>query len=101
MDSTSAAILTASASAGALIGDYVVSIYSIGTQTEMSSKNRVPGGFGAGLNLATKLNELPLQTAITTGTYTIAGKTLSIDNLDVTLQSIINEINAAVGGVSG
>ena len=101
MDSTSAAILTASAAAGALIGDYVVSIYSIGTQTEMSSKNRVPGGLGAGLNLATKLNELPLQTAITTGTYTIAGKTLSIDNLDVTLQSIINEINAAVGGVSG
>ena len=51
MDSTSAAILTASASAGALIGDYV-SIYSIGTQTEMF-KNRVPGGLGAGLNLAT------------------------------------------------
>ena len=101
MDSTSAAILTASASAGALTGDYVVSIYSIGTQTEMSSKNRVPGGLGAGLNLTSKLNELPLQTAITTGTYTIAGKTLSIDNLDVTLQSIINEINAAVGGVSG
>jgi flagellar capping protein FliD len=67
----------------------------------MSSKNRVPGGLGAGLTLSEKLNELPLQTAITTGTFTIAGKTLSIDNLDVTLQSIIDEINAAVSGVSG
>ena len=101
MDSTSAAILSAKAEAGALTGDYVVSVYSIGTQTEMSSKNRVPGGLGAGLNLAKKLNELPLQTDIRTGTFSIAGKTLSIDNLDVTLQSIIDEINTAAAGVSG
>jgi hypothetical protein len=101
MDSVSAAILSASAKAGALTGDYVVSVYSIGTQTEMSSKNRVPGGLGAGLTLSEKLNELPLQSSITTGTFTIAGKTLSIDSLDVTLQSIIDEINAAVSGVSG
>ena len=101
MDSISAAILSASAAAGALTGDFVVSVYSIGTQTEMSSKNRVPGGLGAGLTLSEKLNELPLQSSITTGTFTIAGKTLSIDNLDVTLQSIIDEINAAVSGVSG
>ena len=37
MDSVSAAILSASAKAGALTGDYVVSVYSIGTQTEMLS----------------------------------------------------------------
>jgi hypothetical protein len=66
----SAAVLSASAQAGALTGDYVVSVYSIGTQTEMSSKNRVPGGLGAGLTLSEKLNELPLQTSITTGTFT-------------------------------
>ena len=101
IDSTSAAILSATASAGALTGEFVVSVYSIGTQTEMSSKNRVPGGLGAGLDLSKKLNELPLQSKISTGTFTIAGKTLSIDNLDVTLQSIINEINSTVSGVSG
>ncbi|MGY8713868.1 MAG: flagellar cap protein FliD N-terminal domain-containing protein, partial [Verrucomicrobiia bacterium] len=102
MDSTSASVLSVTAAAGALTGDYVVSVYSIGTQSEMSSKNRVPGGLGAGLTLGDKLNALPLQTAITTGTFSIAGKTLSIDNLDVTLQSIIDEINAAAAtGVSG
>jgi flagellar capping protein FliD len=101
MDSTSAAILSATASAGALTGEFVVSVYSIGTQTEMSSKNRVPGGLGAGLDLSKKLNELPLQSKISTGTFTIAGKTLSIDNLDVTLQSIIDEINTTVAVVSG
>ena len=101
MDSISASIISASAASGALTGDYVVSVYSIGTQTEMSSKNRVPGGLGAGLNTAVKLSELPLQTAITKGTFSIAGKTLSIDSLDVTLQSIIDEINTAVGSVAG
>ena len=101
MDSTDAAIISASASAGALTGNYSVEIVSLGSQTEMSSKNRVPGGLGASLNIGKKLNELPLQTAITTGTFTIAGKTLSIDSLDVTLQSIIDEINTSVGGVAG
>ena len=105
MDSISAALISATAKAGALTGDYVVSIYSIGTQTEMSSKNRVPGGLGAGLDLNKNLSELPLQTAITTGTFSIAGKTLSIDSLNVSLQSIINEINAITtlphGNVSG
>ena len=101
MDSTDAAIISASASAGALTGNYQVEIVSLGSQTEMSSKNRVPGGLGASLNTGKKLNELPLQTAITTGTFTIAGKTLSIDSLDVTLQSIIDEINTSVGGVAG
>ena len=42
-----------------------------------------------------------MQPAITPGTFTIAGKTLSIDSLDVTLQSIIDEINTSVGGVAG
>ena len=101
MDSTSAAIISATAASGALTGEFVVSVYSIGTQTEMSSKNRVPGGLGAGLDLSKNLNQLPLQSDITTGTFTIAGKTLSIDSLDVSLQSIIDEINTAVSGVSG
>ncbi|MBT3666545.1 MAG: hypothetical protein HN548_03630, partial [Opitutae bacterium] len=101
MNSTSAAIISATAAAGALTGEFIVSVYSIGTQTEMSSRNRVPGGLGAGLDLSKNLNQLPLQSNITTGTFTIAGKTLSIDSLDVSLQSIIDEINTAVSGVSG
>ena len=101
IDSASASILSATAKSGALTGEYVVSVYSIGTQTEMSSKNRVPGGLGAGLDLSKNLSELPLQTKITTGTYSIAGKTLSIDSLNVPLQSIIDEINTTVAAVSG
>ena len=93
--------LSASAEAGALTGEFVVSVFSKGTQTEMSSKNRVPDGLGAGLTTSTALKDLPLQTPITKGTYTIAGKTLSIDNLDLTLAQIMVSINAVVNGVAG
>ena len=100
MDSDSALILTASADPGALTGNYTVSVYSIGTHTEMSSKNRVPGGLGKGLVTATALQDLPVQTAITTGTFTIAGKTFSISNLTMTLQQLMDLVND-VGDANG
>ena len=65
----------------------------------MSSKNRVPDGLGAGLSTSKRfLKDLPLQTPITKGTYTIAGKTLSIDSLDITLAEVMVSINAVVNG---
>ena len=100
MDSDSALILTASADPGALTGNYTVSVYSIGTHTEMSSKNRVPGGLGKGLVTAPALQDLPVQTAITTGTFTIAGKTFSISNLTMTLQQLMDLVND-VGDANG
>ena len=100
-DSDSLNGLSASAEAGALTGEFTVSVFSKGTQTEMSSKNRVPDGLGAGLTTSTALKDLPLQTAITKGTYTISGKTLSIDNLDLTLAQVMVSINAVVNGVAG
>jgi flagellar capping protein FliD len=100
-DSDSLNGLSASAEAGALTGEFTVSVFSKGTQTEMSSKNRVPDGLGAGLSTSTALKDLPLQTAITKGTYTISGKTLSIDNLDLTLAQVMVSINAVVNGVAG
>lgn len=105
MDSDSSKILSASASAGALTGSYKVSLHSIGSQTEMSSSNRAFGGLGgnlgAGGSVTTKLSDLPLQTPITTGTFTIAGKTLSIDNLSKTLDDVLADINAVLNGVTG
>ncbi|MEC8866828.1 MAG: flagellar cap protein FliD N-terminal domain-containing protein, partial [Verrucomicrobiota bacterium] len=93
--------LSASAEAGALTGEFIVSVFSKGTRTEMSSKNRVPDGLGAGLSTSSALKDLPLQTPITKGTYTIAGKTLSIDSLDITLAEVMVSINAVVSGVAG
>ena len=101
MDSDSAKVLSARADAGALTGTYTVSIYSLSTQTEMNSKNRAPSGLGKTLYFSTALKDLPLQTPITEGTFTISGKTFSIDNLSASLQDVMDIINAQMGGADG
>ena len=101
MDSDSVKVLSARADAGALTGTYTVSIYSLSTQTEMNSKKRAPSGLGKTLDLSTALKDLPLQTPITEGTFTISGKTFSIDNLSASLQDVMDMINAQMGGADG
>ena len=89
-----------SASAGALTGEFLVEIESKAKRTEMSSKNRVFRGLGSPIGIADDtfdasltLKDLPLQTPLTTGTFTISGKTFSITSLDAKLQDIVNMIN--------
>ena len=65
----------------------------------MASKNRHPGRLASGINLNTALKDLPIFSKITTGTFTISGKTFSIDNLNLTLQGVMNDINATFGSV--
>jgi flagellar capping protein FliD len=92
---------SASAGVGALTGTFSVLVESMATRTEVSSKNRTGSRLSAGLDVNDKLSELPLHSAITTGTFTIAGRTFNISSLDVTLQDILDEINNTVDGVSG
>lgn len=101
MDSEDAKVLSAWADAGALTGTFTVSVHSLSTQTEMNSKHRAPKGLGKTLNLSDSLKDLPLQTAITEGTFTISGKTFSIDNLNASLQDVMDMINAQMGGADG
>ena len=83
------------AEADSLTGEFSIKVESKSSITEMSSKNRVLGGLGSALGIADdtfdpslKLEDLPIQTAITKGTFTIAGKTFSINNLGSTLQDV-------------
>ena len=94
------------AEADSLTGEFSIKVESKSSITEMSSKNRVFGGLGSALGIADdtfdpslKLEDLPIQTAITKGTFTIAGKTFSINNLGSTLQDVVNMINqsSAIG----
>ena len=92
---------SASAGVGALTGTFSVFVESTASSTEISSRNRSSGRLSAGLDTTDKLSELPLHSPISTGTFTIAGKTFNISSLDISLQELLDEINSTVNGVSG
>ena len=93
--------LTATAETGALTGDFNIEVVSIATHTEISSSFRTDYKLSSGLDLDSSLKDLPLSMKITTGTFTISGKTFNISSLDSTLREILDEINTINNGVSG
>ena len=93
--------LVASASTGAITGDFTLEVESLSSATEISSKNRTSHRLANSIDLNDKLSELPLHAPITPGTFTISGKTYNISSTDITLQELMNQINTTVGGVDG
>ena len=89
-----------SAEADSLTGEFSVQVVSKASSTEMTSKNRYFKGLGNPIGIADdtfdstlKLKDLPLQNEISTGTFTISGKTFSISSLDATLEDVVSMIN--------
>ncbi len=89
-----------SADADSLTGEFSVQVLSKASSTEMTSKNRYFKGLGNPIGIADdtfdsslKLKDLPLQNDITTGTFSISGKTFSISSLDATLEDVVSMIN--------
>lgn len=93
--------LSASASTGAITGDFKIEVVSLARRTEISSNFRSNHKLSSGLDLSSSLKDLPLSMDITTGTFTISGKTFNISSLDTTLQDVLNEVNSVNGGVTG
>ena len=67
--SSSSSGFSASAEAGALTGDFEILVESLASKTEMSSRNRKIGGLAGKLNLGTALEDLPIFSRITKGTF--------------------------------
>jgi flagellar capping protein FliD len=93
--------LTANASTGAITGSFSIEVESLASPTEISSKNRTSQKLASSINLSDRLSDLPLHSAITPGTFTISGKTYSINSTNITLQELMDQINFSNGGVSG
>ena len=93
--------LVANASTGALTGDFKIKVESLASSTEISSKNRTSHRLANSIDVNDKLSDLPLHAPITAGTFTISGKTYNISSTDITLQELMDQINATVGGVDG
>ena len=85
--------LTATASTGALTGRFEIKVESLATNTEISSKNRTSKRLSNSLNLDDKLSDLPLHASLTTGTFTVSGRTFNISSLDTTLRELLAQIN--------
>ena len=91
---------SASASSGSITGEFSVEVVAKGSRTTINSKNRTFSGLGKPIGIADdtfdsglKVSDLPLQTKITTGTFTISGKTFSINSLNSELQDVLDMIN--------
>lgn len=93
--------INASAATGALTGEFKVLIESVSSRTEISSSNRTSSRLSNGIDPSTSLKDLPLNSPISTGTFTVSGKTMNITSLDMTLQELLDEINSTEGGVTG
>ena len=93
--------LTATASTGAITGDFTIEIESLASSSEISSKNRTSQRLANSINPSDKLSDLALHSSITAGTFTISGKTYNISSTDITLQELMDQINASQGGIDG
>jgi flagellar capping protein FliD len=93
--------ISASALTGALTGEFTLLVESVASRTQIASSNRSSSRLSKGIDLNQSLRDLPLNSPITTGTFTISGKTLNISSLDITLQDLLDEINSTNNGVDG
>lgn len=85
--------LVANASTGSLTGKFEIKVESLATSTEISSRNRSSKRLSDSLNLDSKLSDLPLHASLTTGTFTVSGRTFNISSLDITLRELLDQIN--------
>ena len=85
--------LSVTASTGSLTGKFEIKVEALATSTELSSRNRTSQRLSKSLNLDTQLKDLPLHSSITTGTFTVSGKTFNISSLEITLRELLQQIN--------
>lgn len=106
--SGSPAIVTATAGSGAANGSFQVTVKQLATATRVTSTSpdgTTPAAIGAAVDLTVPLANAGFGTAITTGTFTINGKQITIDSSTVlddpsNPDSLITLINNAGAGVT-
>ena len=101
LSASNKSVPSVNAEADSLTGEFSVQVLGKATSSEMTSKNRHFKGLGTPIGIADdsfdsslKLKDLPIQNKITTGTFTISGKTFSISSLDATLEDTVAMINS-------
>ena len=85
--------LTATAGSGAADGAYRIKINQLATATKAGSSTTLATAATAGL----KLSEIKTGsgTAVTTGAFTLGNATITLKSSDVTLQELVDAINAS------
>lgn len=99
--SSSPSVLTAVANATAVNGSFSVLVNRLATATSVTSGGATTqAAIGLAVNQTAVLNSAGLANAVTAGTFSINGKTISIDPTVDTMSSIVSKINGAGAGVT-
>lgn len=88
--------LSATASTSAVSGAYSVLIQQLATGTVARST----GPIGAEIVSSDKLDQINFPVAVTAGTFSINGVSISVDPVNDSLDDVINRINASGAGVT-
>lgn len=88
--------VSATASAGTLIGDYTFEITQLATATAMVGSSDVATQINPDTDVSSlTLSSIPLATAITTGYFHVNGNMVTIDSTSDSLQDIFDAISTA------
>lgn len=91
-------VATATVATGAMPGTYAFNIYQLATSASLSGQSDVGKAVGSA---ATTLAAAGFGTDITTGTFSINGKAITIDSTLRTLQEVFDSIKTATDDGSG
>lgn len=100
--SSAATVATATANAGAVNGTFSVLVNKLATATRVSSSTGggAASAIGNAASSTAALNAAGLGAVPSSGTFSINGKTITIDSTVDSLNSVVSKINAAGAGVT-
>lgn len=96
--SSDTALATATAAEGTPSGSYSIDIQQMATRAYQQSAANAGKAIHTTNDVSSLLiSQMPLATAITSGRFTVNGKTITVDSAD-SLQDVFDRINTATGG---
>lgn len=97
-NSSNTGVATATAQSGATKGTYNFNITQLATNATLNGTSGVGGSLGT---TATTLADAGFSTAVTTGNFTVNGKTVTISSTSQTLQDVFDAIKTATTDSAG
>ena len=99
--SSSTSVATVTANSDAINGSFGLSVSRLATATALSSSQPVSLGVDDGSTSGVKLNAAGFSTAVTAGTFTVNGVSISVDPVNDRLADVVNRINTLTAAAPG
>src|SRR5437899_2460245 len=99
--SSSTSVATATANSDAINGSFGLTVNRLATATALASTSPVSLGVDDGSISGARLNAAGFSTAVTAGTFTVNGVSISIDPTVDKLADVVNKINTQTAAAPG